>query len=139
MDIEHFYDANPRRRRSEEYSFGQDWTDAGGTRWELNWVKDTGEVYVMREAGEPLVIDPLGDSVVPDLPVSEVTVEILAVVEGLEELESRLAGWSEAMGEPGSLQWIRDRIAAEGGAEGQGGPTDPTAGSDPAPTRLEGA
>ena len=34
MDIEEFYDADPRRRASEEVAFGHEWTDGGvvGTR-----------------------------------------------------------------------------------------------------------
>lgn len=134
MDIEHFYDANPRRRHSSEYSFGNDWTDAGGTRWELNWVQDTGELYIMREAGEPLVMDPLGDTVVPDLPASQVTVEILGVIEGLESVEATVAGWSTAMPERGSIQWVRDRVGGTTGAD-----TDTGRSTDPPPSHLDGS
>jgi hypothetical protein len=134
MDIEHFYDGNPRRRSSKEYSFGRDWTDAGGTRWELNWVEDTGEVYVMREAGEPLIMDPLGDTAVPDLPADQVTVEILGVIEGLSAAEDAFSGWSEAQGEAASLGWVRDRVAdAVSGVRHEGGP------DDPAPDSLPGS
>ena len=30
MDIEEFYDADPRRRESEEIEFGREWSDANG-------------------------------------------------------------------------------------------------------------
>jgi len=133
MDIEHFYDANPRRRQSKEYSFGSDWTDAGGTRWELNWVEDTGELYVMREAGEPLVMDPLGDTVVPDLPADQVTVEILGTIGSLADVEGTIAGWSAAMTAPASLAWVRDRVdGSTSAAEGSGA-------VDPPPTHLDGS
>jgi hypothetical protein len=134
VDIEHFYDSNPARRTSKEYSFGSDWTDPGGVRWELNWVEDTGEVYLMREAGEPLVMDPLGDTMMPKLDSDEVTVEILGVVEGLDVVESAFSGWSEAQAAPGSIAWVHERMAdaASGELHGDGS-------QDPPPTSLEGA
>ncbi len=132
MDIEHFYDANPKRRSSKEYSFGVDWTDSGGTRWELNWVEDTAEVYVMREAGAPLEMDPLGDTRVPPLDADQVTVEILGLIQGLEAVEAAFAGWSEAQGAPNSLEWVRGRVAdAEAGISHSGDPADPEPGSLP--------
>ena len=48
MDIEDFYSADERRRKSAELEFGTDWSDQNG-RCEVSWVEDTGEVYVMRE------------------------------------------------------------------------------------------
>jgi hypothetical protein len=134
VDIEHFYDANPRRRTSKEYSFGADWTDEGGTRWELNWVEDTGEVYVMRETGEPLVMDPLGDVTIPDIPADVVTVEILGVIEGLDAVRSAFAGWSEAVAGAGSLAWVRQRVADHAAGVSHG-----AEGTDPEPSHLDGA
>ena len=49
MDIEEFYEADERRRRSAEIELGLDWHDVHDVRYELNWVQDTGELYVMRE------------------------------------------------------------------------------------------
>ncbi len=134
MDIEHFYDANPARRASKEYSFGSDWTDPGGVRWELNWVEDTGEVYLMREAGEPLVMDPLGDTLVPDLPADEVTVEVLGVIHGLDRVEGAFSGWSESQGDPGSVAWVHQRMS-----EASSGDVHAAGADDPPPTSLEGA
>jgi len=133
MDIEHFYDGNPKRRSSQEYTFGQDWTDAGGTRWELNWVQDTGEVYVMREAGEALVMDPLGDTMVPELDADEVTVEVLGTIADLESVEAAIGGWSEAMPATGSIQWVRDRVD-----DAVAGRSHPSSVDDPDPTSLPG-
>jgi hypothetical protein len=132
MDIEHFYDGNPKRRSSKEYSFGQDWTDAGGTRWELNWVEDTAEVYVMREAGEPLIMDPLGDTAVPKMSADQVTVEILGRIEGLEAVEGAFAGWSGAQAPANSIEWVRTRVAdAAAGVPHSGDDSDPEPGSLP--------
>lgn len=111
MDIEEFYDADPRRRHSEEISFGRDWTDEAGTRWELNWVAETGELYLMREPVEPGGIDPVGDTWVPDMPVDLVTVEVLGVVTDGAALRTALQGWDDAMTGDGSLAWARERTA----------------------------
>lgn len=114
MDIEEFYDADPRRRESEEIEFGREWSDANGMRTELSWVVDTGELYAMAEPAEPVFMDPIGDTRVPDLPTELVTVEILGTVTDRAEIDQRLAGWEEAMGGkgPNTIQWVRDRLAA---------------------------
>lgn len=111
MDIEQFYDADPRRRASDEEQFGRDWTAPDGIRWEINWVLDTGEVYAMREVVEPGGMDPVGDTWVQELPTELVTVEILGVIPDRTVLEEALEGWSDAMGRPDSLKWVRERIA----------------------------
>lgn len=111
MDIEQFYDADPKRRHSEEEQFGRDWLADDGIRWELNWVVDTGEVYVMREPMEPGAVDPVGDTWVADLPVDLVTVEILGVVRDRDALHGALAGWEDASGAEGGLAWVKQRVA----------------------------
>ena len=112
MDIEEFYDADPRRRESEETEFGREWSDAGGMRTELAWVADTGELYAMAEPAGSVEMDPLGDTRVDDLPTEALLVEVLATVASREEIDTLLAGWEGAMEKgPNSLQWVRDRIA----------------------------
>jgi hypothetical protein len=110
MDIEDFYDADPRRRHSEEVPFGRDWTDADGVRWEVNWVVDTGELYAMKEPMEPVEVDPLGDPFVPDMPMELVTVEVLGVVEGRDAVHAALEGWHAAMAGADSISWLRSRL-----------------------------
>jgi len=111
MDIEEFYDADPRRRESEEIEFGREWSDANGLRTELSWVADTGELYAMAEPSEPVFMDPIGDTRVPDLPTELVTVEILGVITDRTTLDGVLDGWARAMGTPNSIQWVRDRLS----------------------------
>jgi hypothetical protein len=111
MDIEEFYDANPVRRSSEEIEFGQDWTDAEGNRGEISWIRDTGELYVMTAPVEPIVTDPVGDEFVQRLPTEAVRVEVLQVIPTLEHVEQLLTGWSAAMRQPLSLDWVRNRLA----------------------------
>jgi len=113
MDIEEFYDADPRRRESEEIEFGREWSDATGMRTELSWVAATGELYAMAEPAGSVEMDPLGDTRVDDLPTELVTVEVLGVVTDRATIDQLLAGWERVMEKgPNSLQWVRDRLAA---------------------------
>jgi hypothetical protein len=111
MNIEEFYDADPRRRASDEVNLGRDWLDAGGRRYELNWVVDTGELYLMAEPEEPVEMDPLGDSFVPDMPVDLITVEVLATVADRDQVEQRLEGWESHAEGPDGVAWLRERLA----------------------------
>jgi hypothetical protein len=112
LDIEEFYDADPRRRESDEVEFGQDWSDADGVRCEISWVVDTGELYAMREPDAPIDMDPVGDEFVEKLPTELVTVDVLGVVQGREAVDAMLAGWQEAMRAPNSVQWVRARVVS---------------------------
>jgi hypothetical protein len=105
MDIEEFYDQDPRRRASDEIEFGREWSE-NGRRFEVSWVADTGELYVMAEPYSRREIS-----------TESVTVEILGVIDGREAINSALAGWLDAMAEPDSLAWVRERVA---GASGSG-------------------
>jgi hypothetical protein len=99
MDIEEFYDQNPRRRDSDEIEFGREWSE-NGLRFEVSWIVDTGELYIMAE--------PYGRR---EISTESVTVEVLAVIEGRGAINSVLAGWLEAMAKPNSLSWVRERVA----------------------------
>ena len=57
MDIEEFYDADPRRRSGEDRQFGLGWSDAADDQslYDLYWNSGTGELYLMRKP----VVDPL--------------------------------------------------------------------------------
>jgi hypothetical protein len=113
MDIEEFYDADPRRRESEEIEFGREWSDASGMRTELSWVAATGELYAMAEPAGSVEMDPFGDTRVDDLPTDLLKVEILGTIADRRDVDQLLAGWEGAMDKkPNSLQWVRDRLAA---------------------------
>ena len=112
MNIEEFYDADPRRRSSDEVNLGREWLDGSGRRYELNWVVDTGELYLMGEPAEPVEMDALGDAWVQDLPVDQIKVEILGSIAERSELESTLAGWEAAMDEPDGVAWIRQALGS---------------------------
>jgi hypothetical protein len=92
-----FYRADSRRINSRELDVGLWWRESiEGPLHRAAWISDTGELYLAR----------LGPSV-----DGAPGVELLAVVEDRERLESALAGWRERCGQPRSLSWLRERSA----------------------------
>jgi len=111
MDIEQFYSADERRRQSAEIELGTNWFDTAGNRYELSWVKDTGELYAMLE----LVPDaeswtPFGDIEVENLPVDQLVVTVVGYVATLDEVERILSGWESHMAEPNGIAWVADQL-----------------------------
>ena len=114
MDIEQFYAEDERRRRSEEIELGTEWHDADGARYELSWVADTGELYVMREPSVPMTEDPFGDVYRSKVPVDEITVAVVGFIPERRAMEEVLQGWEEAMASQNSVSWINDRLRGRG-------------------------
>jgi hypothetical protein len=117
MDIDEFYDADERRRQSAEYELGTEWTDAHGVRYELNWIEDTGELYVMREPPPHEWEDPFGGIHVDlkdDAPADGMTVAVVGHIGTHDELERVLDGWPAAMARPDGAAWIADRLRQAG-------------------------
>jgi hypothetical protein len=111
MNIEEFYAADERRRRSEEIELGTEWYDADGARYELSWVADTGELYVMREPDVPMTEDPFGDVYHSQVRTDSVTVGVVGWIPDRDRLETVLEGWESAMSEPNSITWLTQRLA----------------------------
>lgn len=120
MDIEEFYDADPRRRESAEIELGRDWRDENGVRYEVSWVQDTGELYVMREPVPGGWADPFGGihvtgaRGVDEDEVEGMTLAVLGTVPTQDELERVMVGWEQAMPQANSVQWLGDRLRREG-------------------------
>jgi hypothetical protein len=115
MDIEQFYSADERRRQSAEVELGTNWFDANGSRYELSWVEDTGELYVMLElVPEVDSWTPFGDSEVEELPADRVLVLVIGYLPTLEEVERVLAGWPEQMAKPDGISWVAERLRTLG-------------------------
>jgi hypothetical protein len=120
VDIEEFYDGDERRRRSAELELGRDWHDKSDVRYELNWVEDTGELYVMREPVPVETIDPfggihvVGSHGVAEAEVQGMSVAVVGSVSNREDLERALEGWEDAMGRPDSVAWVVERLRAHG-------------------------
>lgn len=111
MDLEQFYDADPRRRKSEELEFGTDWQE-GGARTEVSWLEATGEIYAMRSPLGGLQSDVIGDMAVTPVNDDQLTVEVLGVVTDRAKIAAVMSGWETAMAAgPDSLAWVRERIA----------------------------
>jgi hypothetical protein len=108
MDIEEFYDQDERRRESDELELGTAWQDGAGHHFCLNYVVETGEVYLMAMPDAEMIEDPFGDIAVDtDEPVDELTVQVLAVVPTADALHEMIRGWEEEMDKPNSLEWVR--------------------------------
>ncbi len=127
MDIDEFYEADPRRRPSAELELGTDWLDRDGVRHELNYVEDTGELYVLREPVPHVTEDPFGGLHVSAPPGYEdkMTVHVIAKIDSVDRLHEILRGWQEAMQGEDGAQWLGDRLRAAGVAVGPTG--DPIA------------
>jgi hypothetical protein len=111
VDLEQFYEADPRRRHSEELEFGTDWDEAGA-RTQVSWVEATGELYAMRDPLGGLQSDVIGDMRATHVSGEQLTVEVLGTLAGRPTVEAVMSGWENAMASgENSLSWVRDRIA----------------------------
>lgn len=115
MDIEQFYSADERRRRSAEVEFGTNWFDAKGSRYEISWVEDTGELYAMLElTPEADTWTPFGDVEVEDTAVDTLVVTLLGIVPTREAVEQLLEGWADHMSDPDGVHWVAERLRSAG-------------------------
>lgn len=116
MDIAEFYDADPRRRESEEIIYGDGWTQAGDphSTYRVSWVADTGEVYTVREPHPGgLLARYLDELEVEQADADELRVEVLGTFDG-DRVEAALGGWRTGMHGDHSLDWVRARLTAAG-------------------------
>jgi hypothetical protein len=120
MDIEEFYDADPRRRPSAELELGSEWLGSDGIQHELNYIEDTGELYVLREPAPHVTEDPFGGLRISTPPGYEkkITAHVIAKIDSVEDLHKILDGWQDHMREPNSTHWLGDRLRAAGVAVG---------------------
>jgi hypothetical protein len=114
MDIEEFYAADERRRRSEEIELGTEWVDGDGVRYELSWVEDTGELYVMREPIEALGEGPFGGVWRGSMPTGEVAVAVVGWIPDRSRMEAVLSGWEDAVAQPNGVGWLEERLRSAG-------------------------
>jgi hypothetical protein len=110
VNIEEFYDADVRRRESQELELGNEWSDTAGHRFDLSYVIATGELYLMAAPDAESYEDPFGDIATIPEPIEELAVEIVAVVPNVDELHQALQGWETAMAAPGSVDWLRSKV-----------------------------
>jgi|SRR5580700_3697276 hypothetical protein len=113
MNIEEFYEADERRRRSEEIELGTEWHDRDGVRHEVSWVADTGELYLMREPAPRISEDLFGDEFAGSLSLDDVSVAVVGWIPTRDRLEEVMAGWPDAMVGEGALSWLQSRLRDE--------------------------
>ena len=109
MDLEEFYAADERRRKSTELEFGRDWRDENG-RCGVSWIEDTGEVYVMREPNAAVTGSGAGDLELVPMSDEALGVEALGTVTGRPTVESVMSGCEERMPAADGIAWLRDRV-----------------------------
>lgn len=114
MNIHEFYEADPRRRSSEEREYGDGWTEQRDPHatYRISRVIETGEVYVVREPHPGGILARYLDELRFDqADVNELTVEIFGIfTEGA--IEGALDGWPDAMPKHDSLDWARSRLSS---------------------------
>ena len=91
-----FYASDPARRSSRERDVGLFWRSRQGPTFRAAWVRDTGELYLFQHA--------LGGR-------GGGSVHLLSPVMTEDELDRRLAGWSDICGREGSLEWLLARMS----------------------------
>jgi hypothetical protein len=124
-DVEAFYAADERRRRSGEVDFGV-WWRHGRRIYRISWVAVTGELIAVQLS--PPTVQPFSFGAEPaglsrgGLGVvvyggEARTVSVLARIDTEAELEQILDGWAEVCGAEDSLVWIRRQLADAGKLE----------------------
>ena len=93
-----FYAADQRRARSRETDLGLWWRSdrSPGPTFRAAHVDATGEVYLMQHEGLP------GGG----------RIEVVLHDVELDEVTDRTTGYEQVIDEPGSIKWLRARLAA---------------------------
>jgi hypothetical protein len=95
LSLGSFYAADKRRDISREHDVGLWWLGADwqAPRFRAAWVAETGELYLMQHEGTP------GGG----------RVDVVATG-SLEDIEARLEGWRDVVGDRDSLRWLLERL-----------------------------
>jgi hypothetical protein len=96
LSLGSFYAADKRRNISREHDVGLWWlgVDWHAPRFRAAWVAETGELYLMQHEGTP------GGG----------RVDVVATGT-LEDIERRLEGWRDVVGEWDSVRWLLERLS----------------------------
>lgn len=115
MDIAEFYDGDPARRESEEVSFGDGWSTEADqhSTYRANFLRDTGELYVVREPHPGGLFARYLDQLdIDQVDIDALTVQILGRFEDEKAAQRALSGWQQEMTKHDSLTWLRERCPA---------------------------
>ena len=119
-DLRSFYGANPARLHSSEADYGVHWRLEGwsGT-WRASYVRNTGEVYAVRQGRYRMGTLPTGETVIstgreegPVLVLGTFPIDPEAGPMDVyyRGLEAHLDGWARKCIEPNGLKWLMDRM-----------------------------
>lgn len=103
-----FYDEDERRRTSTEKRLGMDWWDGDGSRYELSWIHDTGELYLLCESTVQVIKVPA--KYIPATTPAPLAM-VIATITDEAEVDRILGGWREAMNAQAGIGWVLDRVA----------------------------
>ena len=110
--------------RPPSSSWAREWLDEDNVRHELNYVEDTGELYVLREPSPHVSEDPFGGlhfSAPPGYD-KKMTVHVIAQhPDQGRRCTGSCKGWQDHMTSPDGPQWLGDRLRAAGVAVGPPG------------------
>jgi len=123
VPIADFYEEDERRRTSTEKRLGLDWWDGDGSRFELSWIHDTGELYLLSESTSRVIKIPA--TYIPATTPAPLAM-VIATIADEGEVDRILDGWREAMNAQAGIGWVLDRVdgvVAETPAD-QGGQTE---------------
>jgi len=116
MDIDQFYDEDPRRRHSEEVVFGDQWIDDDGDRWRIGWIRDTGELWAMFEPAEIPVsfVPPAGPQWWPPVKGHDVTTFVLATISDEARVRELVGDWQSQQNEVDGFEQLASRLDEAG-------------------------
>jgi hypothetical protein len=122
MDLDDFYDGDPRRGRSPEVRFGGHWLDASGYAYAVGWLEHTGELYAVRYVAHSEGLHPLANPLVNPwihvLPRRDHHVEtevfVLLVEPSRSRVDALLNGWPDLQGQPEGFEGLVGRLDEAG-------------------------
>ena len=118
MDLDEFYDGDPRRGESPEVRFGAHWLDESEYAYALAWLEQTGELFAVRHVAQPEGLPPLVDPWVRFRPPRQDRIEsevfVLLVERSRKRVDTLLEGWADQQGKPGGFEELVGRLDLAG-------------------------
>ena len=117
MDLDEFYNGDPRRGRSPEVRFGGHWLDASGYAYAIGWLEDTGELVAVRHVAWPGRLPPIVDPSIRMLPRRdqiEIELFLLLVEPSRRRVDDLLKGWADLQGSPEGFEELVARLEKAG-------------------------
>lgn len=117
MDVDDFYNGDPRRGRSPDVRFGGHWLDASGYAYTIGWLEHTGELYAVRHVAHGDALPRFANPWVLMLPGRydvETEVFVLLVEPSRRRVDDLLNGWADHQGRPEGFEELVARLHEAG-------------------------